>query len=284
MKAISGLIGLLVGLGSLTPAVAQTAELKPLPIYEQCVELAAGSAENDVTAKAIATLKDQNPAKRSEAARLLGKSCDKRAVDPLLEQLDDSDLDVRIAVIEALGRLGDVSTVQTLVDAIFSNGWRVRTALISTLASFKTFNAKNMVVNGIANPNGADISDIDDMRVRCLAILTMNMLKDVSHSRKSILFLHPLLKSSHAPIREMAEKTMFALKDTRNGPTELMALVKQSNDPHLRKWTVEWIGRLKIERARELLENTAAGDSDPKVRQAAKDALEAIKKEVESRK
>lgn len=260
-----------------SPMAAQTPEIKPQPLYDQCAALAAGGAEDDATARAIASLKDQNAVKRAESARQLGKSCEKRAVDPLIDLLKDADIDVRIAAIESLGRLGDNDSVQFLIDQTFSREWRVRMALISTLASFKIFQAKNMVVNGIANPNGEDISDIDDMRVRCSAILTMNQLKDVSHSRKSLLFLNTFLRSQHAPIREMAEKTMFALKDTRNGPIELIALVKQSNDPHLRKWVIEWIGKLKIEKAVDVLENSAVSDSDPKVQQAAKDALAAIR-------
>jgi len=260
---------------------AAAQDLKPLPLIEQCPALASDAPGDDAIAKQVAALADPNPAGRAEAARALGGSCRKSAVEPLIDLIKDSDMDVRVAAIESLGRLGDDDSVQFLADLIFADRQpRLLLALIRCLASFKTFKAKNWVVNGIANPNGADISDVDDMRVRCIAILTMNTLKDVSHSRKSILFLNPLLNSSHASTRELAEKTMYALKETRNGPTELIALVKQSNDPHLRKWTIEWIGKLKIEKARDLLEATAASDNDPQVRAAATEAL----KSVESKK
>ena len=111
------------------------------------------------------------------------------------------------------------------------------------------------------------------MRLRCVAILTACQLKDVSHSRKSILFLNDFLNSRHAPIRALAEQTLMELKNTRNGETEMIAIMKQSRNPALRLWAATWIGKIGFTGAREALQDIAATDSDPQVKQAAAESL-----------
>ncbi len=257
-------------------AQTQPAPVKPQPIYEQCQPLTAGKAADDAVARAIAQLKSKDAKARAQAAQQLSKPCDSRAVEPLIDLLKDEDPLVRIAAVEALGKLGDLTSVDFLIELIFDKDWRVRMALISTMASFKTFKARNTVLNGIANPSGADITDEDDMRVRCSAILTVNQLKDVQYSRKAILFLYLFLESKHEPIRRLAEQTMYELKNTRNCATEMFALLKQHNFFEIRRWAAYWIGKLGIENGREVLQNASANDSDPRVRQAAADALKQL--------
>ncbi|MEP7341076.1 MAG: HEAT repeat domain-containing protein [Acidobacteriota bacterium] len=255
-------------------AKAQTIPIKALPIYEQCPALTAG-ADEGVT-KSIAALKSQDAKVRAQAARQLSQSCDSRAIDPLIDALADSDTDVRIATVEALGKLGDPNSVEFMINVIGSSDWRTRLALISSFASFKTFLARNAVVNHIANPSGADITDETDMRVRCVAILTACQLKDVSHSRKSILFLNGFLQSKHENIRKLAEQTLLELKNTRNGATEMGAILKQSNDPNLRRWAATWIGKIGMEGARDALQQAATNDADPSVRQIATESLKQL--------
>ncbi len=258
-------------------ARAQTpAPLKPQPIYEQCQSLAAGKAADDAVALAISALKGKDAKARIQATQQLSKACDSRAVDPLLDALKDDDPLLRIAAVEALGKLGDPASVDFLIEVIFDQDWRVRMALISAMASFKTFKARNTVLNGIANPSGAEITDENDMRVRCAAILTVNQLRDVQYSRKAILFLYGFLESKHEPIRKLAEQTMSELKHTRNFAPEMFALIKQHNFFEIRRWAAYWLGRLGIEEGREVLQNAATSDSDPRVRQAAADALKQL--------
>ena len=150
-------------------------------------------------------------------------------------------------------------------------------ALIPALASFKVFNARNAVLNGIFNPGGADISDETDMRVRCVAALTLNELTDVTYSRKAVQMMKQLLNSNHLNIRALAEQTMYALKDTRNGPNELIGILRQQNVPDMRRWACEWLGNLGVERARPVLEEAAANDSNAAVKHAAAEALAKLK-------
>lgn len=253
-------------------AVAQSPQ--PQPIFDQCNSLTAGSTE--AVTRAIALLKDKDSKVRVQAAQQLSKSCDPRAVEPLIEMLRDEDPVIRVAAVEALGRLGDPESIQPLNDLLNDKDWRIRLALVSSLSSFKTFSARNPVLNVIANPGSEEITDVDDMRVRCAAILTLNQLADVSYSRKALLFLYTFLQSKQTAIRHLAEQTMIALKNTRNGSIELIALVKQSNNPELRRWSAEWIGKVGIERGREVLQEVAEKDPNAKVKQEAAAALKAL--------
>lgn len=275
MQRLFPLFALLAWL-SAACATAQTTPVKSLPIYEQCPALATGTATDDAVAKAVTALKSQDAKARALAAQQLATACDSRAVDPLIDLLKDSDTSVRIAAVDALGKLGDPNSVQLIIDTVAEQPPQVRMAMISAFASFKTFLARNALANHIANPSGADISDEADMRVRCAAILTACQLKDVQHSRKSILFLYGFLESKHDIIRKLAEQTMLELKNTRNGASEMSGILSQSNDPMLRRWAALWIGKIGLTDARSALEVAAATDSDPTVKQLAAESLKQL--------
>ena len=98
-------------------------------------------------------------------------------------------------------------------------------------------------------------------------------MPDVTFSRKSVQLMTLLLHSNRLNIRQMAEQTMYALKDTRNGVNELVGILKQHNMPEMRRWACEWLGKLGAERARPTLEEVAANDASPVVKNAAADAL-----------
>jgi HEAT repeat protein len=257
-------------------AQATASEIKAQPIYEQCKSLKTGVGPDDVTAL-LAALKEKDPRARAQAALGLGKTCDGRAVEALLVSLRDEDPMVRVAAIESVGRLGPPDAAEDLIELIEDKDWRVRMALISSLASFKNFRARNMVLNGVANPSGREIIDVDDMRVRCSAILTCNEMHDVSYSRKAIMFLYTLLESKHEPIRKLAAQTMYELKNTRNAPSEFAGILQQSRTPLIRRWAAKWIGEIGLVYGRPALEQAAALDADPEVRKIAAASLLALK-------
>jgi HEAT repeat protein len=203
----------------------------------------------------------------------LSGACRQQTVEPLLELLRSADVSLRLAAIETLGRLGSKEAVEPLRELTGDKDWRVRLALVPALASFKVFQAKNAVLNSIVNPLDAEITDEQDMRVRCIAILTLNQLTDVTFSRKGVQFMTVFLRSNRLPIRALAEETMYALKNTRNGTSELIGILKQHNMPEMRRWACEWLGKLGIERARPALEEAAANDANAAVKHAAAEAL-----------
>lgn len=250
---------------------AQTPAIKPLPFYEQCASLS--DRPSKTLKRDLAALKNPDAAARAEAVKQVSKACRQQAVEPLLDLLRSEDVSTRIAAIETLGRLGARDAVEPLRELTGDPDWRVRLALIPALASFKPFQARNAVLNSIFNPTGVDVSDEDDMRVRCIAALTLNQMTDVTFSRKSVQMMTLLLRSNHLNIRQMAEQTMYALKDTRNGVNELLGILKQHNMPEMRRWACEWLGKLGVERARPALEEAAANDMHPAVKNAAAEAL-----------
>lgn len=251
--------------------VAQQAKLAPLSLYKQCARLTNGPSES--LKRELSALKSADGVVRAAAVKHLSQACHQQAVEPLLDLLRSEDAPTRIAAIETLGHLGAPDSVDPLRELTGDPDWRVRLALIPALASFKAFQARNAVLNGIFNPTGVDVSDEDDMRVRCVAALTLNQMPDVTFSRKSVQLMTLLLHSNRLNIRQMAEQTMYSLKDTRNGVNELVGILKQHNMPEMRRWACEWLGKLGAERARPTLEEVAANDASPVVKNAAADAL-----------
>ena len=62
----------------------------------------------------LSALTDKNPIVRRQAAYMLGKIGDQRAIDPLIAALQDEDLSVRNAVIQALGGFSDTRVIEPL--------------------------------------------------------------------------------------------------------------------------------------------------------------------------
>jgi HEAT repeat protein len=255
----------------ITRVSAQPAALKSLPLYEQCASLT--DAPSETLKRDLAALKSPDTTARAEAIKQISKACRQQAVEPLMDLLRTEDVPTRIAAIETLGRLGAPDSVESLRDLTGDPDWRVRLALVPALASFKAFQARNAVLNSIFNPTGVEVRDENDMRVRCIAALTLNQMTDVTFSRKSVQMMTIFLRSNHLNIRQMAEQTMYALKDTRNGVNELIGILKQHNTPEMRRWACEWLGKLGVERARPALEEAAANDKNPAVKNAAAEAL-----------
>ena len=253
-------------------ALAQ-AQLVPLPLFEQCEVLVDTPTLNDKLKQQLAQLKSADAAQRQTAIQQLGKSCQSQVVESAIDLLKDADPLVRSAAVEVLGQLGAKNSIEPLVELTSDTDWRVRLALVRSLSSFKTFQAKNAVLNNIVNANDVVITDEDDLRVRYIGILTLNQLSDVQFSRKAVQFMVGFLRSNNLKFRQLAEQTMWVLKDTRNGPAELTGILKQHHMPEMRRWAAFWLGELHLERGRAALEEAAASDSAPAVKHAATEAL-----------
>ena len=252
-------------------------KLAPLPLLTPCAQRASDAAADQAAQPFIAKLKDKDAALRVQAAAHLSKGCYQAAANPLVAALQDTAPQVRAAAVTALGQLGDRDTVEDLRMMTGDADTNVRLALIQALATFTSFSARNAVLNNIANPSDVEVVDETDARVRCVAILTLNDVSNVEYSRKGIYFVYGFLQSRHAAVRQVAEQTMLALKDTRNAPTELVAMLKTHNNPELRRWAAVWLGKLAIEPGRDALTTAAATDANPAVKDAATKALAQLK-------
>jgi hypothetical protein len=94
---------LAMGLAAVTACTALA-----LPVWGQ-------SATTDPAPLIAALVQGKSTQARIDAARALGASADRRAVEPLVKTLEDANRDVRWAAIEALGELGDRRAVAPLI-------------------------------------------------------------------------------------------------------------------------------------------------------------------------
>jgi HEAT repeat protein len=252
------------------------AEIRAFPLYQQCESF---QSENQGVLSAISSLRDKDPQKRIRAAEQLAKSCDSRAVDPLIAVLNDEEVSVRVAVVEALGQIGHRKAIEPLIEAISDKDWRVRVALGRTLCSFQTHQTGHAVLNILVNPGDQKIAEEGEIRARCLGVLEINQLRDVGFSRKAVGFLFRLLDHENVNFRRLAEQTALELKSTRNGYHELIGILKQHGYPDFRRKAAFWLGQFNIEEAREPLAEASATDRDPGVRRVAAEALAKMKKQ-----
>lgn len=265
---------LIILVGVAAGQAASSSQIRALPFYDQCKAIA---ETNSATPNSLAELKDKDPQKRIKAAEVLAKQCDSRATSALLTVAkDDTDTSVRVAAIEALGKLGDQEAIDPLIELIEGADWQIRTALIRTLASFQVYRSNNAVLNLLTNPGDKKITEESDLRVRCFGILMVNQMRDVRFSRKAIGFLFTFQEHQLPDFRRIAEETGLELRNTRNGFHEMAAILKQHNIPDFRRKAAYWLGKFGIEEARAALEDAAANDRDPSVQAAAQNALKSI--------
>jgi HEAT repeat protein len=248
-------------------------QLAPIPLLEPCEQLNSGTASEQAVKPLVEKLSDKDAAVRAKAAEQLSSGCHKPAVEPLINASRDEAPSVRVAAILSLGKLADQETLRDFSLLVIDENPNVRLALIQALCSFRSAQARNTVLNAIANPSGVEITDETDARIRCVAILTLNELTDVSHSQKAIFFAVGFTQSRHAAIRKIGEETMMALKDTRNAGAELIATLKSNRNPEMRRLAALWLGKFRFERARDALSTAAVLDSYEIVKQTAQAAL-----------
>jgi len=78
-------------------------------------------------------LKFKNPQTRRQAVEKLAAEETDDAIDNLVEALQDEDAGVRLAVVQALGKLKDPRTVPSLVQALRDPDGEVREAVVGAL-------------------------------------------------------------------------------------------------------------------------------------------------------
>jgi HEAT repeat protein len=100
-------------------------------------------------------LKNQDRAARCQAAAVLGKIGDRRAVQPLCEALKDESWSVRAHAIEALGRIGDYGAVPPLVELLEHREWSVRTRVAEALGRIADPRAVPPLIGILGHP-GSD--------------------------------------------------------------------------------------------------------------------------------
>lgn len=249
-------------------------------LYVQCESLAPKPSGGIGLKTDLGALKSPQVKVRIEAAERLARSCDRRAVLPLLSVLkNDVEPLARAAAVKALGQLGDPESIDLLREAISDPAWQVRAQLGLSLCSFQVHRSSYDALNQLGNPVDQNIADLSDLFVRSQALLAVNQLRDVNFSRKAVHFLIVLADHDRPEYREMAGQIFIELKKTRNGAHELVGVLKQNLNPSFRVKAAQWIARLGIASAEEALTEAAAEDADPRVRSAATAALAQLRQD-----
>ncbi len=262
--------------------------IAPRTVAAQCASLtpagsgadgkAAAGGEKDTLSQAISGAGEQDNQEKERVGfvRQLGESCNQRAVRPLIDLLRDPSLAIRVAAIEGLGRLGDPESIDFLVDQAFDEAVEIRMALIGSLASFRYQKAKTTILNSIAHPGGKEITREDELRVRGVAILTLNNISDNTYCYKAITFLHDLGETKNPALLKVIDEIFTALTQTRNGTREMIGILKRHSSPMMRIWMAQRMGSLRLAEARDALSEIAANDRDPQVRGEAEAAIRMI--------
>jgi hypothetical protein len=264
-------------------------EIRAWPLPEPCRPVAEGEKR---MAAALASIRAESAARRLEAIASLTAICLPAGLEAVTGALSDSDPTVRRAAIEAIAKMRDLRVVQPaqppepsadpLIDRLISLArdpdWQVRAVLTRTLASFQVYQASNTVLNLMANPGAQKILDEQDLRVRCQAILMVNQLRDVRFSRKSIGFLATFADYPEPHLRDIAGQTVIELEKTRNGYHELVGIARKPGAPQLRIMAIQWLARWKREGVRSVLEEIAATEVNPRVREVAALTLQSLVK------
>lgn len=104
----------------------------------------------------IADLHGPDWTRRCDAARLLGKSRDPRAVDALLPDLEDKDWRVRRNAVQALGALKSARAVETLLKALNDRVMTVRQRAAVALGRIKDPAVIPALVRAVTTNSGSD--------------------------------------------------------------------------------------------------------------------------------
>lgn len=248
--------------------------IKVRPLMQQCEELKEG--EDASVAKAAKELTTADAAGKIRLAGELSKTCHKKSSEPLQLLLQDKDPLVRIAAVDALGQLGDVDSIDALIEVVKDPDWRVRHASGPALCAFQKQKSSYAALNYLGVTGSQYPLNEEDARARCAAFLAIQQLRDVGFSRKTLYFLFGLQDHQDEKVKAVARETLMALKDTRNGTRELIALLKQAANPHYRRNSAYWLGQIKAEIGRDILTEVAANDTDESVKKTAAEALKLL--------
>ncbi|HKP86469.1 MAG TPA: HEAT repeat domain-containing protein [Blastocatellia bacterium] len=244
----------------------------------------------EMAGRALALLNDPNPHVRESAVKIAGYFGYDQCADLLFERCRDEEESVRRAAIEHIPYLEDDRIIALLVDALENGTPRVRAAAASSLAQ---------VDRDTAMPHLLAALDDGDSWVRYFATRSIGRHRDAEsleavarlaeadaaeHVRiaavdslgkiggpRAISVLASLIESPDLDLARAALGSLGQINHADALPPLLGAL--RSAEPRRRIAALQALGARGGEAAVETIQWAAAADSDPRVAQAALDAL-----------
>lgn len=214
----------------------------------------------DAVMEQIAALRDEDWAVREDAAHILGKFKDPRAVTPLIALLRDPDRSVREASIEALRAIG-ASSVEALGACLEQPDLSVQEAASAILSTIADERVLSSLINALRSSDW---------------IVRMHATKGLGSVRHpdAIPALLPLLQDKVKAVREEAAAGLAAIGNAAI-PSLLKAL--QHDDWLVRLHAVEALGKTRSPETVEPLLSVLFNDQDSAVREDAVRALGEIR-------
>lgn len=210
----------------------------------------------DQVSEQIAALRDEDWAIREEAATLLGRLKDSRAVPSLVSILKDRDRSVREAAIAALTAIGE-SSIEAVGSCLADPDLSVQEAASAVLAAIADDRVLDPLLRALKS---------HDWIVRMHAAKALGRLKHAA----SVSPLIPLLQDKVKAVREETS-TALALIGEAAIPALLDALGHQ--EWLVRLHAVEALGKTRSRRAVEPLLSVLFNDPDSAIREDAVRAL-----------
>ncbi|MBZ0284532.1 MAG: HEAT repeat domain-containing protein [Anaerolineae bacterium] len=196
--------------------------------------------------------------KREDSAKALGRIGDARAVDVLIDSLEDPSL--RSVSVEALAQIG-IPSIQSLTLALKNNNADVRRSITGTLGR-------------IASPRAIDpligtLQDIDPS-VRASAVWALGHIGD----KRALEALIKILSDEDAAVRVWGARALENIGDER--AIDALIQVLSDEDVDVRRSVVETLGRIGDERAIDALIQVLS-DKNADTRRTTAEALGRIK-------
>ena len=189
---------------------------------------------------------------RCEAARLLGQSRDRRAVDALLPDLKDADWRVRRNAAQALGALRDPRAVEPLLEALKDRTMTVRQRAIVALGRIKDVRALPALLD-IVLANRHESYDA----ARAVRKFGKKALPDVARAFE----------------RTNDQELMMLLVEMKyEGTLDLLLKLMESDEPSARVTAIRELGKLGNEKAIPYL-TAELQHGDPAIQSEAVQAL-----------
>jgi len=199
---------------------------------------------------------------RETAAEALGLLRDKKAVEPLIEALNDKDEEVRWKASWALGHIGDKRAVEPLTNLLNDERWQVRRFAASALGKIGDGQGVESLIQALND---------DEWHVRKYAV---DALGNIGDERA----VNPLIKVLSDKDNDVRSKAVIALGKMKGSAVEPLIEVFKNEDWNIRGKAAEALGNIGDERAVEPLINALVGRGKDKTKYVRGRAAEALGK------
>lgn len=214
--------------------------------------------DQSIVLENIALLSSDDPDVRRNAAWQLGRQRDIRAIQPLIDALNDTIESVRVRVVESLGNLRDESVIPPLLGALQDADAKVRAQAIMALGRQQAYIALDPMIAALQDP---------DERVRAAAAETLLQIPD----KKSIPALVNALLTGKGDVPHYAARSLSGIGGAATVDA-LLAELDKDPDEVSKVLIAEILGGLFDQRAVEPLRKLL-NDPDDDVQTTAKWAL-----------